>query len=66
MNFSQFEFIAIAIAAIIVGYAIYKILNSPILKNKLATNARQINTTNSLKNISSQWQKLIFSPEISN
>lgn len=46
--------------------AIYKILNSPILKNKLATNARQINTTNSLKNISSQWQKLIFSPEISN
>lgn len=45
--------------------AIYKILNNPILKNKLATNARQINTTNSLKNISSQWQKLIFSPEIS-
>jgi glycosyltransferase involved in cell wall biosynthesis len=46
--------------------AIYKILNNPILKNKLATNARQINTTNSLKNISSQWQKLIFNPEISN
>jgi len=45
--------------------AIYKILNNPILKNKLATNARQINTTNSLKNISSQWQKLIFSPELS-
>lgn len=45
--------------------AIYKILNNPILKNKLATNARQINTTNSLKNISYQWQKLIFSPEIS-
>jgi glycosyltransferase involved in cell wall biosynthesis len=45
--------------------AIYKILSNPILKNKLATNARQINTTNSLKNISSQWQKIIFSPEIS-
>jgi glycosyltransferase involved in cell wall biosynthesis len=45
--------------------AMYKILNNPILKNKLATNARQITTTNSLKNISSQWQKLIFSPEIS-
>ena len=27
MNFSQFEFIAIAVAAIIVGYFVYKILN---------------------------------------
>lgn len=41
--------------------AINEVLKDPILKNKLATNARQIRCTNSLDTISSQWEKLICS-----
>lgn len=40
--------------------AISKLLSDPVLKQKLALNARQINTTNSLDTICSQWEELIF------
>jgi glycosyltransferase involved in cell wall biosynthesis len=41
--------------------AIVKVLADPVLKSKLATNAKLINNTNSLNYISYQWEKLIFS-----
>lgn len=41
--------------------AINEVLKNQNLKNKLAANARLINKTNSLSNISSQWQNLIYS-----
>lgn len=41
--------------------AIDKVLKNPVLKNKIGSNARLINLTNSLDNISSQWENIIFS-----
>lgn len=41
-------------------YGINKILSDQILRQKIAINAQKIQTTNSLKRISSQWQNLIF------
>jgi glycosyltransferase involved in cell wall biosynthesis len=41
--------------------AIEKVLTDAVLKNRLAKNAKNIKNTNSLKSISAEWQKLIFS-----
>ena len=41
--------------------AISKVLKDPVLKGRLALNARLINNTNSLDAIFLQWEKLIFS-----
>ncbi len=38
-----------------------KVLENPVLKDKISAKAKHINSTNSLENITSQWEKLIFS-----
>ncbi len=43
--------------------AINSVLENPQLRDKLAANAKLINRTNSLDEISSQWEKLILSPK---
>ena len=43
---------------------INKILSNTVLKSRISNNAKKINKTNSLKSISAQWQKLIFSTTV--